>query len=54
MIKPGLKIVCSKDIDLERVQELIYGIEEEGILYELSTSELKEIERIDILMVNLR
>lgn len=45
MIKPGLKIVCSKDIDLERVQELIYGIEEEGILYELSTSELKEIEK---------
>lgn len=45
MIKPGLKIVYSKGIDIDKIQELIYGIEEEGILYQITVSEFEEIEK---------
>lgn len=45
MIKPGLKIVYSKGIDIGKIQELIYGIEEEGILYQITVSEFEEIEK---------
>ena len=45
MIKPGLKIVYSKGIDIDKIQELIYGIEEEGILYQITVSEFEKIEK---------
>lgn len=45
MLKTGIEIVCSNTIDVADIEEIFFGIEEEGVPYILKFLEDKKIDK---------